>query len=175
VVATRTYLLQTISPEQLRRFKREAAKGSAQAQFQVGDSFDKCDRKQFPKAAKWYAKAAAQAYAPAQNALGLMYWAGRGVRRDDAAAFALFQSAANTGHTSAQHNLGLMYLEGKAVAKDEALGDAWLRVAAAGGNHVSVSVLQQVEGSMDGNTLALARQMADRMAVRFQVQLALAQ
>lgn len=175
VVSTHTYVLQTISPAELRRTKREATQGSALAQFQLADSFDKCNPKQFPKAAKWYAKAAAQGYAPAQNALALMYWDGRGVRRDDAVAFALFQKAADAGLTSAQHNLGLMYLEGKAVARDEALGDAWLRVAARGGNHVSASVLAQVEAPLDGVTVARARQIADRMAVRFQGQLALAQ
>ena len=51
----------------------------------------------------------------------------------------------------------------------------WLRVAAAGGNHVSASTLLQVEVSMDRTTLARALDLADRLAVHFQVQLALAQ
>ena len=175
VRSTYSYALATMSPQELRRNKREASQGSALAQFRVADSFDKCDPKQFPKAAKWYAKAARQGYAPAQNALGLMYWFGRGVRRNEATAFALFQSAANSGFSSAQHNLGLMYLDGTAGIKNEALGDAWLRVAAAGGNHVSASTRLQVEASMDRTTLARALDLAGRLAVHFQVQLALAQ
>lgn len=174
-VSIRTYDLPTIGRAELRRTKVEAAHGSALAQFQLGDSMDKCDPKKFRQAVKWYAKAAAQGYAPAQNALALMYWAGRGVARDDAAAFALFQKAADAGLTSAQHNLGLMYLEGKVVARNEALGDAWLRVAAAGGNHVSTSVLAQMEAPMNAATVARAQKLAERMAVRFQAQLALAQ
>lgn len=176
VLSNRTYLLPaTMSREEFRRDRKAAGQGSAWAQFRVGESLDKCDPRQFRKAAQWYAKAAQQGYAPAQNALALMYWFGRGVRRDDAAAFAWFQRAADSGLTAAQHNLGLMYFDGKAVAQDQVLGDAWLRVAAAGGNHVSASVLQQMEAKMDETTLARARHVADQLAVRFQVQLALAQ
>jgi hypothetical protein len=65
-----------------------------------------------------------------EDALGVMYRDGRGVRRDDAEAVKWFRRAAEQGYANAQDNLGGMYAEGRGVAKDDEAALAWYRKAA---------------------------------------------
>ena len=61
---------------------------------------------------------------------GLIYHAGRGVKRDDAEAAQWFRKAAEQGHTGAQVNLGILYANGWGVKQDPAEAARWYRAAA---------------------------------------------
>ena len=69
--------------------------------------------------------------AEAQFDLGVRYDAGRGVRQDEAQAFAWFEKAAAQGVAEAQFNLGLMYANGEGVRQDYAKAIEWYKKAAA--------------------------------------------
>jgi TPR repeat protein len=75
-------------------------------------------------------EAAEKGDAEAQVNLGMMYSAGLGVEKDEAAAFRWIQKAADQGHGEAQFILGLMFNEGIGTAKDESEAVTWYRKAA---------------------------------------------
>ncbi len=77
-----------------------------------------------------FQKLADQGHAGAQNSLGLMYFNGHGVPKDDQQAVAWFRKAAEQGDARAQLNLGNMYRTGLGVPKDEQQAVAWYRKAA---------------------------------------------
>ncbi|QJE01336.1 sel1 repeat family protein [Massilia forsythiae] len=68
--------------------------------------------------------------AEAQHLLGLMYYMGRGVRRDYRQAFAWHYKAAQQGKADAQYVVGAMYYTGNAVPQDQLLAVQWFRKAA---------------------------------------------
>lgn len=72
--------------------------------------------------------------ADAQHLLGLMYYMGRGVPRDHAAAFLWHRKAADQGLPAAQYVVGAMLYTGNGVARDQTLAVAWFRKAAEGGH-----------------------------------------
>ena len=74
--------------------------------------------KQFPEAAKWYAKAAERGNADAENELGHLYQFGLGVEKDNAQALQWFRKAADQGNPGGQANLGWMYQYGLGVNQD---------------------------------------------------------
>lgn len=85
--------------------------------------------------------AADQGDAVAQYNLGLMYYNGQGVPRDDQLAAAWFRKAADQGHAVAQYNLGLMYAIGQGVPQDYKQAAAWYRKAADQGDAAAQSSL----------------------------------
>ena len=72
----------------------------------------------YKAAVKWYALAAGQGHADAQNNLGAMYYSGRGVPQDYKAAVKWHTLAAEQGHATAQTNLGYLYAAGRGVTQD---------------------------------------------------------
>lgn len=69
----------------------------------------------------------------AQTLLGVLYWRGRGVERDDAVAFTWFSKAAAQSDAEALSYLGRMYEQGEGVAEDTRKAfDAFLRAAELG-------------------------------------------
>lgn len=79
-------------------------------------------------------KAAEQGDANAQTWLGLMYYKGQGVQKDDAVSVIWWQEAAEQGNKWAQFNLGLMYANGEGVLKDNAVAARWYRKSAEQGH-----------------------------------------
>ncbi len=73
---------------------------------------------------------AEQGDARAQSLVGLIYYAGRGVGRDDAKAAGWLRLAADQGDAAARFRLGLMYSEGHGVPQDHAEAAKWYRLAA---------------------------------------------
>ena len=88
------------------------------------------------EAVRWYRLAAEQGDATAQNNLGVMYGAGRGVPQDDAEAVRWYRLAVEQGDANAQYNLGVRYDDGLGVPLDDAEAVVWYRRAAEQG-HVS--------------------------------------
>jgi uncharacterized protein len=72
--------------------------------------------------------------ARAQSTVGLLYYRGRGVQKDDAEALKWFRLAADRGDAIAEFNLGVMYAEGQGVPQDNDEAAKWYRLAADQGN-----------------------------------------
>ena len=77
---------------------------------------------------------AEQGDADAQALLAVVYYNGRGVRRDYAEALRWARLAAEQGNARGQGLLGAAYREGNGVARDPAEAVRWLRPAAEQGN-----------------------------------------
>ncbi|MDL2356828.1 MAG: tetratricopeptide repeat protein, partial [Pseudomonadota bacterium] len=72
--------------------------------------------------------------ADAQHLLGLMYYMGRGVKRDYPLALLWHRKAALQGKADAQYVVGAMYYTGNAVPQDQKLAVLWFRKAAEQGH-----------------------------------------
>ncbi|CAE7247977.1 esiB, partial [Symbiodinium sp. CCMP2592] len=122
-------------PSQAR--EREAAQGSAEAQFELGASYvaGLPGVRDEEKAVHWYTLAAEQGLAKAQFALGLCYKQGRGVAQDPEMALKWFTKAGHQAHAEAQFHVALCYLHGEGVKKaDAAKAARWLKKAASRGH-----------------------------------------
>lgn len=72
--------------------------------------------------------------ADAQHLLGLMYYMGRGVKRDYKSALEWHRKAALQGKADAQYVVGAMYYTGNTVPQDQQLAVQWFRRAAEQGH-----------------------------------------
>lgn len=88
----------------------------------------------FPDEVVQVRKLAASGDARAQAYLGLMHLEGRGVVRDEVAAFRSIQKAAEQGHLWSQFYLGIMYTGGDGIEMNEAEAVRWYRMAAERGH-----------------------------------------
>lgn len=70
----------------------------------------------------------------AQSLMGLIYFNGHGVQRNDLEAMRWYRRAAEQGDTDAQLRIGDMYFEGRAVAQSYPEAGQWYRLAADRGN-----------------------------------------
>jgi len=116
--------------------KHMAEQGNAQAQFNLGLSYEKglgvaVDR---VESVKWYKLAAEQGHAHAQYNLGCSYDVGEGVIADKNEAFKWYKSAAEKGDSQAQNSLGDAYFNGKGVSQNATESVTWYRLAAKQGN-----------------------------------------
>ena len=103
----------------------------------------------YRESVKWYRKAAARGYAPAQRSLGDMYYRGKGVPQHYREALKWFRLAAEQEDAVAQILLGEMYANGRGVPQDYAQAYAWISLAA-----------------IEGDTAAgEARRLRDRLVV----------
>ena len=75
-----------------------------------------------------------QGHKAAQNNLGELYLAGRGVEQDYTAAEQWFREAAAQGDSDAQKNLGLIYASGLGVDRDYTEAMDWFQRSAKQGN-----------------------------------------
>ncbi len=124
-----------------------AARGDARAQFRLARLYDlnsAADEKNLQRAVEWYKKAAEQGLPSAQNRLGELTAEGRGVPKDSAGAFQLWQSSAKQNDAQAQYNLGLAYFRGEGTAENPELAEKWLRSAANEGYAPAEFVLGQL-------------------------------
>jgi len=88
----------------------------------------------YREAVKWYRKAAARGYAPAQRGLGDLYYRGKGVPQHYREALKWFRLAAEQEDALAQLLLGEMYANGRGVPQDYAQAYAWISLAAIEGD-----------------------------------------
>jgi len=77
----------------------------------------------------WYARAAVQGEADAQNNLGAMFDAGEGIREDNAEAVKWYRLSAAQGNPIAQNNLGAMYYAGEGAEPDKVQAYKWFYIA----------------------------------------------
>ena len=109
-----------------------AAKGNAQAQFEVGAILGEGQQADadLAEAAKWYERAAAQGFAPAQYRLGNLYEVGSGVEKDLEQARLWYQRGAEAGNRMAMHNLAALYAGGQLGDQQFELAAEWFEQAA---------------------------------------------
>jgi len=94
-------------------YLRAAKKGYARAEAEMGFRYEqRIFGRDYKKAMMWYQKAAAQTNARGIYGVGLMYEAGKGVKKDVIKARKLYQKAADLGWIHAQVDLGLMFYNG---------------------------------------------------------------
>lgn len=101
-------------------------------QFLLGRAYDRS--KGYAEAARHYQAAIDAAYAPAQNAMGLLFVQGHGVVRDYQRAFDLFNKAAVAGDPEGMGNIGSMYANGYFVKEDGARALDWYEKSIEAGN-----------------------------------------
>ncbi|MGD1894277.1 MAG: TIR domain-containing protein [Cyclobacteriaceae bacterium] len=110
-------------------YLKAAKQGNADAQYKLGDWYDrgvKGVERDKKKAFNWLLKAAEQGNADAQHTIGGMYKWGIGVEKDEKQAFDwLLKAARTTGYSFYQHSVGEMYESGIGVEKDEKEAFAW--------------------------------------------------
>lgn len=93
----------------------------AKTAFEAGD---------YARALSLWRSQAASGNPDAQDHLGLLYQAGKGVAKDDAEAVRWFRLAAQKGLPDAEYNLAGCYAAGRGVSQDPAAADAWYAKAA---------------------------------------------
>jgi len=125
----------------LSHLKEDAYSGDRRSQLLLGSLYE--DGKQgvhrnFPKAAKWYRRAAKQGYPQAQYNLGLLYEEGKGMTKNYHKATQWYKRAAEKGLSEAQNNLAVLYILGKGVAKDKNRAENLFRRAAKQGNRNAI-------------------------------------
>ncbi len=110
--------------------------GSPVAKYWIGNIY--CAGRGVPKnqteGVKWYARAAEEGDADAQNRLGVYYANGYGVRKDLEKAVFWYQKAAEQGHAGAQGLLGFCYANGYGVQKNLEKAASWWQKAAEQGH-----------------------------------------
>jgi hypothetical protein len=121
----------------LQQLHKQAEKGDAEAQFNLGLLYDRGQGvpKDKSEALRWYRLAATQGDTFAQNSLGDNYWEGTGVPKDDKEAVRWWRLAADKGFAPAQHSLGkLLAGGGQGVPADKTNAYMWLALSAAQGD-----------------------------------------
>jgi uncharacterized protein len=91
---------------------------------------DLTERKRLSDAASETRARADQGDMAAESKLALMYYKGKGVAQDYAAAAIWYRKAADQGYAKAQFNLGDLYFRGEGVPQDYAEAVKWTRMAA---------------------------------------------
>jgi TPR repeat protein len=92
------------------------------------------DRKDYATAFSEWSESAQRGDRQSQVRLGLMYFRGEGIARDEAKAAAWYRKAAEQGFAPAQIMLGVLEKNGRGVALDYAEALTWFQKAAAQGD-----------------------------------------
>lgn len=129
-----------------------AQNGDAEAQFDLGVSYDRGDgvERDATQAFKWYREAAEQGLAKAQFKLAVFYFKGDGVAKNDGQAVKWFRRSAEQGIVTAQYNLGGFYEKGIGVSPDIESAVQWYRKSAEQGLPESQYMLGAKYGLGDG-------------------------
>ena len=125
-----------------------ASNGDPKAQFVVASHYleGRAVKRDFFKAAQWYAKAAAKGLAPAQYRLGTLYERGRGLPHDPAQARIWYEKAARAGNVKAMHNLAVILANNSAGRANYTEAARWFEAAARHGlrdSQYNLAVLYQ--------------------------------
>lgn len=94
------------------------------------DGVDAYSRKEYKKALKFWIPLADRGGAAAQYNIGLIYFDGKGVPRDNKKAFKWLRIASHQKHKKAQNKLAGMYASGVGVKQDDVKAFQWYQKAA---------------------------------------------
>jgi len=110
----------------------------------------------------WYRKSANQGDALAQLRLGILYFNGKGVKKDFKQAVMWCRKSAEQGDANAQYFLGLMYLEGIGVTQNYVLAHMWLNIAAANGLDAAGKKRDTIAKEMMSSQIEKAQDLASK-------------
>jgi S1-C subfamily serine protease len=102
----------------------------------------------------------------AQNALGKMYYFGKGVPQDYKIALKWFTLAAEQEDAKAQYSLGLMYALGEGVIQDNVYAHMWWNIAASSGHKNASKNSDIIAKRMTPSQLAKAQDLARNIVPR---------
>lgn len=128
----------------------KAKAGDAEAQFEVGNTYNYGDKVDYAQALIWYRKGAEQGNADSQFQLGGLYHFGHGVPQDDGQAFNWIVKAARQGHIDAEFYIATCYASAWGVPASDAKRVIWLRRAAEQGDSRSQLYLALAYGTGTG-------------------------
>jgi TPR repeat protein len=153
----------------LERLVKKAGQGDAQAQYKLGEMYDKGEGvvKDNTEAVKWYRKAAEQGHPNAQWQLGYKYEYGSGVSVDNIESVKWFRKAAEQGHTIAQLELSMRYATGKGVIEDSVEAYKWALLAQMNGMDVT-AYKGTLEKEMTPEQIAEAQKLAKAYAAEME-------
>lgn len=137
---------------------------SAFDQFNLGVQYEKGFgvSKDYEFAAVWYAKAAGQGHAKAQNNLDALYEKGRGVIKNDTTAVKWYTKAAEQGNKAAQNNLGFMHATGKGVIANNVKAYMWWNLAILNGSADAKNKQQSISERMTKAQIANAQYLSEQ-------------
>jgi len=120
-----------------------ARAGNAEAQFNVGEMFEKGSgvAANMQNAFTWFELAAKQEHQKAQYKIAYMYYRGEGVDANPAKAFQLMDPLAKIGYARAQYYLALMHETGAGTTRNVDHAYLWYSRAAAGGYTLAAEAL----------------------------------
>lgn len=130
--------------------QQAAEQGDAVSQSALGEMYDQGDgvTENQKLADKWWSRAAANAYLPAQNLLAMKYYYGGDVfqkqpywKQDYEKAFEIWKKSAFRSTATSQFMLGVMYQNGQGVKTDYAESFAWFKIALEGGYKLATDSL----------------------------------
>ena len=104
--------------------------------------------------------AAEQGDADAQYNLGLMYFDGYGVSKDDIAAVKWFRAAAEQVNVNAQYFLGMMYASGDGLIQNHLKAHMWFNIAEANGSFIATASRNHVSQLMSNEQITQAQKLA---------------
>jgi uncharacterized protein len=135
---------------QFKRVQRDAARGLANAQTALADSYanGRCVTQDYAQAALWYRRAAEQGNADAQYQLAMYLVEGKEVTLDEKDAAKWFARAAEQNHSQAQYALGVLYVQGRGLPKDIVQGYTWIRISSPSPDRHTQDVLAELAKSM---------------------------
>lgn len=111
----------------------------SELQLQIANLYAK-ELKDYTGSVKWYRRSAEQGQLEAQNRLGLIYFKGLGVDKDEKEAAKYLIMAADQDLASAQYMVGNMYFNGIGVDQDLKVGASYIRLSAEQ-NHTDAQLL----------------------------------
>lgn len=119
----------------LQNFLTKAEEGDPEAQFQLGNAYLEGSvpgiERDPSSAVQWFSRAAAQAYAPAEYAMGRVYEQGLSVPKDRNQAANWYGKAANQNHVYSMYWLGRLLSDGEPDPPDDIARANGLLLAAA--------------------------------------------
>lgn len=121
---------------ELRDLARRAIAGDANAEYEIGTSFERgMDVPQnYERAAYWYRRAAGQDKAEAAYAFGSLWDRGLGVPRDAREAMNWFRRASVAGKPRGAYEVGRLYETGELGPPNPRIAAGWYRIAADAGD-----------------------------------------
>jgi hypothetical protein len=137
--------------DQFRARLAAAESGNAEAQFSVGEAYERGDSAvpiDLTNAFRWFDRAARQNHPQAQFRVAYMLYRGEGTEANSRKAFELMEKLAARGFIRAQYYLGLMYETGAGSAKDAGQAQAWYKRAATNGYSPAVDALAELKAQL---------------------------
>ena len=98
----------------------------------------------YKEAFSLFSKSAKQGNIEAYHQLAVLYYVGRGVKKNHKKAFEFYLKAAEKGHVFAQNMLGIMYYKGQGTNKNKEKAFYWLSKSAEQGNKYAKIYLKNI-------------------------------